>query len=441
VEGILVLYEKEIRDQFDMKIFVDTDADLRLARRIRRDIRERGRTIDTVLDQYISTVKPAFDEFIHPTKRHADLIIPWSDNNPVAVDLLVQHIRTQLENRRVDFSQSFSTSNHLTNPMPTDAEITKLATNHITSNTSSTASNPSVSHPVAPTTTSTSNSTLTHDTTTFNPNSNPLSNPSSNPSSNPNSNPNSKYNISSVNPIEINKQLSEKWPSNVKVVERSPSLRIIHTTIRDINTTQDELIFAVARLSFLLFTHGLDLIDFEKVQVTTPTEGVFVGCQLPDQICGVSIVRSGEALEKTMRELFPSSPIGKIVIKQAQDRVQGPRLYYCKFPSQIKSYKVILMDAILSTGNAAIMAVHVLLDHGVLEENIYFFSLIAAPQGLNNLLRSFPRIKVATSWIEDGLDDRLFPVPGFGPFGDRYFGTSISGSTDDLKQDVNFTLR
>ena len=76
VEGILSLYDPQIRRLMDLKIYVDTDDDIRLARRIKRDIAERGRTVDDVLQQYVSTVKPAFDEFISPTKRYADLILP-----------------------------------------------------------------------------------------------------------------------------------------------------------------------------------------------------------------------------------------------------------------------------------------------------------------------------------------------------------------------------
>uniref|UniRef100_A0A7S3Z9K3 Uridine kinase n=1 Tax=Lotharella globosa TaxID=91324 RepID=A0A7S3Z9K3_9EUKA len=102
VEGILVLYDPQIRKMMDMKIFVDTDADLRLARRIQRDVARRGRTVDEVLDQYIGTVKRSYDDFIHPTKRHADLVIPQGGHNTVAISLMVEHIRTQLKNLHLE---------------------------------------------------------------------------------------------------------------------------------------------------------------------------------------------------------------------------------------------------------------------------------------------------------------------------------------------------
>jgi uridine kinase len=96
LEGILIFHDPRVRDLMNMKIFVDTDADVRLARRIRRDTIEKGRDINTVLDQYSKFVKPAFDDFILPTKKYADVIIPRGGDNHVAVDLIVQHIRTKL---------------------------------------------------------------------------------------------------------------------------------------------------------------------------------------------------------------------------------------------------------------------------------------------------------------------------------------------------------
>ncbi|KAG5285479.1 hypothetical protein AALO_G00003850 [Alosa alosa] len=92
-EGILIFYSQEIRDLFQMKLFVDTDADTRLSRRVLRDIEERGRDLEQVLTQYITFVKPAFEEFCLPTKKYADVIIPRGADNLVAINLIVQHIQ------------------------------------------------------------------------------------------------------------------------------------------------------------------------------------------------------------------------------------------------------------------------------------------------------------------------------------------------------------
>ncbi|XP_022843497.1 uridine kinase-like protein 1, chloroplastic isoform X3 [Olea europaea var. sylvestris] len=96
LEGILVFHDQRVRNLMNMKIFVDTDADVRLARRIRRDTVERGRDISSVLEQYAKFVKPAFEDFVLPSKKHADVIIPRGGDNHVAIDLIVQHIRTKL---------------------------------------------------------------------------------------------------------------------------------------------------------------------------------------------------------------------------------------------------------------------------------------------------------------------------------------------------------
>jgi uridine kinase len=98
-EGILAFYKSELRDVMDAKIFVDIDADTRLSRRVMRDINERGRTLDGVLHQYEKFVKPSFEEFIFPTKKYADVIIPRGVDNQVAINLLVQHIRSKLDER------------------------------------------------------------------------------------------------------------------------------------------------------------------------------------------------------------------------------------------------------------------------------------------------------------------------------------------------------
>ncbi len=88
VEGILVLAVETLRPLLDLKLFVDTPADLRFLRRLRRDVAERGRTIDSVIEQYLATVRPMHDAFIEPSRRHADLIIPEGGHNEIAVDLI-----------------------------------------------------------------------------------------------------------------------------------------------------------------------------------------------------------------------------------------------------------------------------------------------------------------------------------------------------------------
>lgn len=96
VEGILIFAEARLLEQFDIKVFVDTPDDIRFIRRLRRDIAERGRTVDSVIEQYLATVRPMHMQFIEPSKRHADVIIPEGGHNIVSIDLLSGKIRAQL---------------------------------------------------------------------------------------------------------------------------------------------------------------------------------------------------------------------------------------------------------------------------------------------------------------------------------------------------------
>jgi len=92
LEGILILYDEDLRDLLDIKIFVDTDSDVRVIRRILRDIKERGRTLDSVIMQYMNTVRPAHLQFVEPSKRYADIIIPEGGYNKVAIDIIITKI-------------------------------------------------------------------------------------------------------------------------------------------------------------------------------------------------------------------------------------------------------------------------------------------------------------------------------------------------------------
>ena len=97
VEGILIFENRELRDLMDIKVFVDTDADVRLCRRILRDVEERGRTLESVVTQYQTTVKPMHEQYVEPSKKFADIIIPEGGNNQVALDMIMGRIRRHLE--------------------------------------------------------------------------------------------------------------------------------------------------------------------------------------------------------------------------------------------------------------------------------------------------------------------------------------------------------
>ena len=97
VEGILIFASAELCDMMDLKVFVDTDADVRILRRIVRDVKSRGRTLDSVVTQYLTTVKPMHEQFVDPSKRKADLIVPEGGHNKVALDMLIKWVGNRLQ--------------------------------------------------------------------------------------------------------------------------------------------------------------------------------------------------------------------------------------------------------------------------------------------------------------------------------------------------------
>ena len=97
VEGILIFENKELRDMFDIKLFIDTDADVRIIRRILRDVSERGRTLESVVNQYLTTVKPMHEQFVEPYKKYADIIIPEGGHNQVAIEMVNHRIHSLLK--------------------------------------------------------------------------------------------------------------------------------------------------------------------------------------------------------------------------------------------------------------------------------------------------------------------------------------------------------
>ncbi|XP_032734627.1 uridine-cytidine kinase-like 1 isoform X3 [Lontra canadensis] len=124
-EGIMAFADKALLELLDMKIFVDTDSDIRLVRRLRRDISERGRDIEGVIKQYNKFVKPAFDQYIQPTMRVADIVVPWGSGNTVAIDLIVQHMHSQLEERKLRWDMAALASAHQCHPLPQTLSVLK----------------------------------------------------------------------------------------------------------------------------------------------------------------------------------------------------------------------------------------------------------------------------------------------------------------------------
>ncbi|KAK5630709.1 hypothetical protein RRF57_006424 [Xylaria bambusicola] len=208
--------------------------------------------------------------------------------------------------------------------------------------------------------------------------------------------------------------------------------------IRDKNTERADFIFYSNRIIRLLVEEGLNHLPVVEHTVTTPVGRNYAGLMFQGKICGVSIMRAGEAMEQGLRDCCRSVRIGKILIQRDEETAQ-PKLFYDKLPEDIADRWVLLLDPMFATGGSAIMAVEVLKSRGVPEERILFLNLIASPEGIANFATKFPRLRVVTAFVDQvcipislisfecpltssqGLDSKNYIVPGLGDFGDRFY--------------------
>ncbi|KAI9478285.1 MAG: uridine kinase family-domain-containing protein [Benjaminiella poitrasii] len=270
-EGILAFHDKRIRDMMDVRIFVDTDADIQLARRLQRDTLLRGRDVNGILDQYTRFVKPAFDNYVRPTMKYADVIIPRGLENVIAIDLITKHIQSQLQENMIYLRWGL-----------------------------------------------------------------------------------------------LDTPVNSKLPDTVTILSATNQIKGIHTILRDQKTPRDEFIFYADRLAVLLMEHAVSYLPSESVTVTTPVNVAYEGLKVSQKVCGVSILRAGGTLEAGLKRVISDSVFGKLLI-QTDPNTGDPELHYCKLPKEIGDYDIILMDAMVGTGAAALMAIRVLLDHEVPE--------------------------------------------------------------------------
>ena len=212
--------------------------------------------------------------------------------------------------------------------------------------------------------------------------------------------------------------------SNVHVLPQTNQLRALHTIMRDRGAARDDFVFHSRRVLRLLIESALDLLPYVPCEVSTPVGRTYHGLALTPDICGVSIARAGDSMEAELRAVCPGVRIGKILI-QRNKVTKLPRLYYSALPRDIAGRHVLLLDPMLATGGTALAAIQVLLDEGVVEENIVFVSLITVPEGIAVVHGRYPKVRIVTSAIDERLNENAYMIPGIGDFGDRYFGTDI----------------
>jgi len=165
-------------------------------------------------------------------------------------------------------------------------------------------------------------------------------------------------------------------------------------------------------------------LPFEKYTVTTPQGTSYEGrrCTARDKICCVSLMRAGETMEMALRDVVKDCRMGKILIQT--NRISNePELIYTRLPPAIAECHVFVMDAVVATGAAAMMAIRILLDHDCSEDRITLVSLLMAKTGVHSVAYAFPKVKICTTCVDPRLNERFWIMPGVGNFGDRYYGT------------------
>ncbi|MET7289572.1 uracil phosphoribosyltransferase [Streptomyces sp. NPDC005573] len=210
--------------------------------------------------------------------------------------------------------------------------------------------------------------------------------------------------------------------TNVHLLPQTDQLRALHTVIRDRDVSREDFVFYSGRIIRQLIEASLNLLPFERQNVTTPVGSTYPGLRFAAKLCGVPVVRAGESMEAELRAVCRGIRIGKILI-QRDITTKLPKLFYTKLPDDIADRHVLLLDPMLATGGTALAAIDVLLERGVAEENIVFINFITVPEGIAAVCERHPRVRIVTSSIEQRLNENAYMLPGIGDFGDRYFGT------------------
>ncbi|KAL9127351.1 MAG: hypothetical protein Q9217_003765 [Psora testacea] len=313
LEGIFALYDRRILDLLDIKIFADADADVCLARRIVRDVRERSRDIEGCIKQWMSFVKPNFERYVEPQRKVADIIVPRGMENRVAIDMVVGKVRhTLLEksHRHQD-------------------ELKRLGQQ-------------AEDEPLSP---------------------------------------------------------------NVLLLKESNQVRGMSTIIQNPMTNEVDFMFYFDRLSTLLVERALENAHFAPLTVQTPQGSLYQGLKPTGEVSAVVILRGGSCLETGLKRVIPECKTGRMLI-QSSYHTGEPELHYLYLPKDISAHDcVLLLDAQMSSGGAALMAVRVLVDHGVAEERVVFVTMYAGKMGVVRLLKVFPGVKVVVGDVgEDGVE-------------------------------------
>ena len=311
VEGLYALYDQRLLDMMDLKIYVDTDLDICLARRLTRDILYRGRDLSGAMQQWERFVKPNAVKFINPTVQNADLVIPRGLDNSIAINLMIKHIKNQL---------TLKSRNHLQRLKKLGVDI--------------------------------------------------------------------KFDI-------------DKF--NIKLLQNTNQVKGINSILFNNSTSRNDFIFYFNRMCGLLIELAQEyMTNYTNVDIDTG-KGVYHGKKLlQNQYNAINIIRSGDCFMTSIKKSFPEISIGKLLI-QSDSTTGEPQLHFERLPHKL-SDKIMLFDSQIISGAGAIMAIQVLLDHHVKEQDIILITYLSTEIGIRRIVNVFPKVKIVVgklSSVED----------------------------------------
>lgn len=217
-------------------------------------------------------------------------------------------------------------------------------------------------------------------------------------------------------------------PKNV-VSLSSRAAECLLTAIRDKSTSQAKFVEYSDRLMRLVVEEGLTYLpDVKMSTVHTPCgpcNGLAYGKL--DNLCAVSVVRSGNTLLEAVRQVLPAVSVGHVLVQRDEDDPdKSPIFFYNKFPGDVATRTVLLCDPMLATGGSAKAAIACCLEAGVSQENILFLNVVSAPEGIASVHKEYPDILIVCAKVDEKLNEEKFIVPGLGDFGDRYYNSEAT---------------
>lgn len=218
------------------------------------------------------------------------------------------------------------------------------------------------------------------------------------------------------------KELSELLPIVKSSFRPTPFEHVLMTRLRDKNTPMKEFRDTAAQLANLLIGKVVDVLELQPVTISTPIADTG-GLAITSNIHLVSILRSGDAFLDIFADYFTDATMSKILIQRDEETAKPIFKYMKLAPAIGPDATVVITEPLIATGGTLGVAINLLKDKGVKEENIIIASICTAPEGLLVLSELFPKISVVMVVMDDHLNERKYIVPGLGDFGDRFFGT------------------